>query len=152
LIRPATQADAVQISRLLLTSLKQGVEGNFRIDKVKLGQHVMQTIGSLNGFAQVDAVDGEVQACFMGELVPHAYCKGYIATQLGVYIQPSKRGGKVFTDLLDNFIEWAGQKPDVLFKEFSIGQIGPTTPYLRAMLKRRGFTKQIEGYAQICRN
>lgn len=145
-IREAKGRESPKIAKLLTTSLNNGIESNYRINRFKLLEHVKDVVTSPDGLALVALQDDEVVGCFMAEIQPHAYCAGYQATQLGVYIDPTVRGGKTFIEMLDRYIEWAGAKPDVLFTAFSIGQLGPTTPYIRSLLDKRGFIKNSEDY------
>ena len=145
-IREAKGRESVQIAKLLATSLSKGLEGRFKLNKFKLLDHTKDTVTSPDGLALVALRDTTVVGCFMAEIRPHAYCQGYQAAQLGVYIEPNSRGGKTFIEMLDRYIEWAKAKPDVLFTAFSIGQLGPTTPYIRSLLDKRGFTKNSEDY------
>lgn len=152
-IRPARMADAVKIAKMLRESLQKSLEGRFNIDPSRLLAHVQETIVRANGLALVLVCEGEPVGCFMANLEPHAYCKGYIARELGCYIKPAFRGGDgegstYFEAMFTEFVKWADSKPDVLYKVFTIGQLGATTPYLRALLKKHGFTKGDEGYYQ----
>jgi hypothetical protein len=149
-IRKAVASEAVKITRLLEESLNNGVERGFRINRQKLLNHVQQTIRSADGFAYVAVDDShKVIGCFMAELVPHAYCDGYVVQELGVYIQPTNRGGRTFIKLLEEFVMWSESKPDVLVTGFTISQLGATTPYVRGILKRLGFIQGSEGYYKI---
>lgn len=146
-LREARSTEAIRIATLLRTSLQRGVEGRFTIDSKRLYDHVMQTITSINGFALVlENGEGLIVGCFMAEIQQHAYCAGYIAKELGVFIDDNHRGGRSFEKMFLKYIEWAESKPDVLLKTFNIGQLGRTTPYLRAVLKRHGFVQGDEGY------
>jgi hypothetical protein len=148
-LRQARGHEAVKISKMLRTSLGNGLEGSFSIDSRKLLQHVTETIRSSDGFALVLEHEGEPVGCFMGEVQPHAYCVGQIVQETGVYIKKEHRGYSNFIHMLDNYLSWSSSKPDVLFTTFNIGQLGATTPYLRAVLKKHGFTKGDEGYYKL---
>lgn len=145
-IRPARGREAVQVAQLLYTSLMNGVDGVLPINRQKLYDHVHRTISSTDGFLQVAVADDRVVGVFAAELQPHAYCDGYVATELGVYIDPEHRGGNTFAQLLEDYIAWVGIKPNVLLSGFTISQLGPSTPYLRRVLERHGFTRGSEGY------
>jgi hypothetical protein len=148
-LRQANGSEAVKISKMLRTSLKEGIEGRFNIDSQRLLNHVSETIRSSDGFALVLDYNGEPVGCFMAELQPHAYCIGHIVQETGVYIKDKHRGSLNFVRMLEEYVAWGKLKPDVLFTTFNIGQLGATTPYLRAVLKRHGFTKGDEGYYTI---
>lgn len=145
-IREAKGRESVRIAKLLAVSLGNGLEANFRINRFKILEHVRDMVTSPNGLALVALQDDIIVGCFMAEIQPHAYCNGYQAVQIGVYLDPTVRGGRTFIRMLDKYIEWAKAKPDVLFTAFSIGQLGPTTPYIRSLLSKRGFKKNSEDY------
>ena len=147
--RSAVTKDAIVLARLLETSLRQGIEGRFKIDRRKLLDHVGQVILSSNGFAHVAVNDNKVIGCFCAELSPHAYCRGYVINELGVYIDSDNRGGRTFIKLFLAFLKWAESKPDVLMTGFTIGQLNATTPYMRRVLNNNGFTKGSEGYYKL---
>jgi hypothetical protein len=149
MIRQASMKDAVQVARLLERSLRLGVDAGFSIDRQKLLTHVRDTIGSANGFARVVEQDGDILGCFMAEMTPHAYCKGNVINELGVYLDPSIRGGRTFINLLGEFTAWSEIMPDVLITGFTIGQLSATTPYVRRMLHTAGYTKGSEGYYKL---
>ena len=148
-LRLATSRDAVPIARLLTASLNNGIEAQFTINRFRLMEHIKSTIADTDGLAIVATQGTTVVGCFMAELQQHAYCKGYMAVQLGAYIDPSVRGGSTFVAMLDQYIAWAKEKPDVLFTGFSIGQLGATTPYIRNLLAKRGFVKSSEDYYKL---
>ena len=145
-LREAKGIESVQIAKLLTVSLGNGLEANFRINRFKVLEHVRDMVTSPSGLALVALQDNAIVGCFMAEVQPHAYCNGYQAVQIGVYLDPTVRGGRTFIMMLDKYIEWAKAKPDVLFTAFSIGQLGPTTPYIRSLLSKRGFKKNSEDY------
>lgn len=149
MIRQASAQDAVAIARLLHTALQDSVEGNFSINKQKLLDHVVQVITTADGFAQVYEAEGKVVGCFMAQLEPHAYVNGYIASELGVYINPEHRGTKAFIQLLNEFIAWSAAKPDVLFTTFNIGQWTEDSDTLARLLTRKGFQKANEGFYRL---
>jgi len=148
LIRQAVHRDSIKIASLLLESLNvNSVERHLRVDKMRLLDHVKAVIASDNGFARVALSDSnEIVGCYMGELKPHAYCVGYIAAQLGVYIHPDHRGSKDFILMFKSFIDWAESKPDVLFKSFTTSQMQPG---LKKLLERHGFNKASEEYYRL---
>lgn len=148
-LRQAVPSDGVKLAKMLRISLKRGIEGRFNIDPLRLLNHVTDTIQNANGFALVLEHEGQPVGCYMAELVRHAYCKGYVVQELGVFINAEHRGDLNFVKMLDAYLAWADSKPDVLFKTFTIGQLGATTPYLRAVLKKRGFTQGDEGYYKL---
>ena len=145
-IEDAVPKDAIKISSLLYTSLSNGADKNFKIDKERLLNHVIETIISANGFSIVLKNDDEVVGCFMGAITQHAYANVYQAAELGVYIEFKHRGSGNFEKMLDRFIEWSQMKPDICMTLFSIGQLNATTPYVRKQLKDRGFIKADESY------
>lgn len=145
-IRNASIADSVKIAKMLRTSLKSGVEGRFTIDNHLLLNHVQETIRSASGFATVLMGDDELVGCFMAEVSPHSYCRGNIVQELGAYIKEEHRGSDNFEKLFRQFLFWSGNLPDVLLTTFTIGQLGATTPYLRSVMSKYGFTKGDEGY------
>ena len=145
-IRPARSRESIEVARLLYTSLMNGVDGVLPINRQKLFDHVYLTINSTDGFVQVAEEGGRIVGVFAAELQPHAYCDGYVASELGVYIDPEHRGGRTFVTLLEDYLAWVGIKPNVLLSGFTISQLGPTTPYLRRVLERHGFTRGSEGY------
>tara|TARA_B100001250_G_scaffold222996_1_gene191191 strand:+ start:221 stop:685 length:465 start_codon:yes stop_codon:yes gene_type:complete len=142
----ASNKEAIAISKLLIISLENGVDSNFTINKEKLLDHVFSTIAQNDGFAVVLKHDKKIVGCFMAELTHHKYVQGYIATELGVYIEPNHRGDNHFEKMLDQFICWASKKPDLLMTTFTIGQLNATTPWVRAQLKKRNFIKGDESY------
>lgn len=133
----------------MAASLGNGIEGRLGINKRKLHDDVVRVVSSSDGFALVMEDEGKLVGCFMAEMVPHAYCNGNIVQELGVYITNEHRGGAYFTRMLEAYLGWASGKPDVLLTTFSIGQLGASTPYLRAVLKKHGFTKGDEGYYRL---
>lgn len=151
LITKAETKEAVVISKMLYASLKNGVDGNFSVNKEKLLNHVIETIASNDGFSIVlknisPIWEDKTVGCFMGSLIPHHYVDGYIAQELGVFIDPEHRGSDHFQKMLEQFVCWSNNKPDVLMTTFSIGQLNATTPWLRSQLKKQGFTKADEGH------
>lgn len=148
-LRPAVRSDTVRVATMLRTSLENGVDGKFGIDSTKLLNAVTQNIHSASCFSYVLLSEGVAIGCFMAALEPHAYARGYIVRDLGCYIDPAHRGHGNFELLFTAYLEWAKSKPDVLMTTFTIGQIGATTPYLRAVLKTHGFTQGDEGYYRI---
>lgn len=146
-IREGRPAEAVKIATLLRTSLNRGVEGKFKVNSPRLLEHTVRVLNAANGFSRVLVnPEGVIVGCFMAELIQHEYCDGYIAKELGVFIDDQYRGGRNFERMLKEFDDWADSKPDVLLKVFTIGQLGATTPYVRAVLKRHGFSQGDEGY------
>jgi len=152
-IEDAVPRQAVKIAELLHTSMENGPESAFKIDKERLLNHVLETITSTDGFSvvlkHIDAFgyhEDEVVGCFMGAITHHAYANIYLASELGVYISVAHRGGENFEKMLDAFIEWSFQKPDIGMTTFTIGQINATTPFIRKKLIERGFIKADESY------
>jgi hypothetical protein len=131
---------------MLRTSLKQGIEGQFRIDSLRLLADVERVIRSMDGFALVLTHNDKPVGCFMAEMVSHAYCSGNVVQELGVYIINEHRGRMNIERMLEAFLQWGSNRPDVLYTAFNIGQLGPTTPFMRALLERYGFQKTTEGY------
>ena len=132
---------------MLRTSLLRGVEGKFGVDSARLLADVTETIRSANGCSLVLVNgEGEKVGCFMARLEPHAYCRGNVVRELGCFIMDDHRGHGNFEKLLDAYLAWATTMPDVLLTTFTIGQLGATTPYIRSVLNKRGFTKGDEGY------
>ena len=145
----ASNKDAVAISKMLYASLMNGVDGNFSLSKEKVLNHVIEVITSNDGFSVILKFNDDTVGCFKGQLTPHKYALGYIATELGVYIDPAHRGSDHFVKMLDQFVCWSSKKPDVLMTTFTIGQINATTPYLRHELKARNFEQGDEGYYML---
>ena len=76
----ASNKDAVAISKMLYASLMNGVDGNFSLSKEKVLNHVIEVITSNDGFSVILKFNDDTVGCFMGQLTPHKYALGYIAT------------------------------------------------------------------------
>lgn len=108
MIRPATIDD---LPRLLALSRAMHAESRYSVlsfshDKVlDMLMLVMQ-----RGLVLVAERDGQIIGGFAGVVEPHWFSDDLIATDLGLFVEPGKRGGFAAAALVGAFLEWAERR------------------------------------------
>jgi GNAT superfamily N-acetyltransferase len=117
MIRAATSADIPALLALGRAMHAESWYGYIEFDEQKIFNVLTQLIDGA-GFAEVYEAGGEVHGGMLGMVSEMWFCTALIATDLGLFMQPGKRGGIAATRLVNRFVEWAGSKGAV---EVSLG-------------------------------
>lgn len=109
MIRPATENDFGALIRLGRTMHAESWYRYLPFNEQKLRglfAHLLE-----HGFAYVhESVEGEIDGGFLGLLTEPWFGNGRIASDLALFVLPSKRGGTIPFKLLRTFVAWAKER------------------------------------------
>ncbi|MCC7310798.1 MAG: GNAT family N-acetyltransferase [Sulfuritalea sp.] len=108
MIRPATLADLprlIQLAKTMHAESRLAVL-SFNPDKVL----AMLTYCLQSGLLLVAERDGEIIGGFAGIIEEHWFSDDLVATDMGLFVEPGKRGGFAAAALVSAFLDWAEQR------------------------------------------
>lgn len=144
-IRPITLADIPAIIRHGAEMHYESIYSHLTYSPQRVYEMCCTAIDSNNHLAVVAEHHGEIVGMLAACVFQYAYGDESISTDMLVYVDPAKRGGRAFLALVSEYIEWAKSKNVALIL---LGQTtGVDTEAVTELYKKIGF-KHIGG--QFC--
>lgn len=89
----------------------------------------------------VALVDNVPQGLIIGEVSPHAFSTGLVASDTVIYVSPALRGCNAAKDLITAYGDWCGRIPNLIGSTLGISQLGASTQYLDAIYRSLGYKR-----------
>lgn len=133
-IRPATLQDIPRLVALGAVMHAESRYARMRYNSAKLEQMLRLVLE--RGFLMIAEREGEVIGGFAGVCEPHWFSDDLIATDLGLFVEPGKRGGLAAYWLVDAFLTWANERGASIID--ILVNTGVRTEQTTELLKRLG--------------
>lgn len=109
----------------------------------KIAELIERLIENPDGYVRVVEVDGAVVGIMIGMAAEHWASEAYIASELGLFVQPGARGGVWASRLVGDFLAWGAKRKCV---RCIAGTSTGVNPELCAKLyERHGFKRHAIG-------
>jgi len=110
-IQPATEKDIPEMVRLGSLMHEESAYNKFDFDLDKVARNFAFWINNPDYFAVVAKDDsGELVGGYCGYVTEYFFGKDLIACDLGLFIDPKRRGGMTAIKLIKAFEDWAASK------------------------------------------
>ncbi len=125
MIRPAEQADIVDLLALCYKMHKESSYSNMDYNMEQMGSVLSQLISSRQCVI-VSESEGKITGMFVGYKSQSFFGKDWVANDLLLYVLPEHRGGITAARLIKAFTEWAERQPEVkqIRPGISTGEVG----------------------------
>lgn len=104
-LRPATEADIPRLIELGAVMHAESRYSCMSYNPKKVGAMLHAVMA--RGFMMVAERDGEIIGGFAGVCEPHWFSDDKLATDMGLFIVPGRRGGMAAALLIEAFLSWA---------------------------------------------
>ena len=85
--------------------------------------------------------DDVPKGLIIGEVAPHAFASGLVASDTVIYVDPVLRGTDAAKELITAYSDWCDRIPTLIGSTLGISQLGASTQYLDAIYRSLGYAR-----------